>query len=62
MYQFSALVEEPSDRFDMEVFAYVLMSNHYYLLLKTLNAIYPRSCNDETVKSPEIAIYENLTQ
>ncbi|MBU3948142.1 MAG: transposase [Proteobacteria bacterium] len=37
-HRFLALVEELSDRFDIEVFAYVLMSNHYHLLLKTIDA------------------------
>lgn len=35
---FLALIKELSDRFDIEIFAYVLMSNHYHLLLKTINA------------------------
>ncbi|MBA3037595.1 MAG: hypothetical protein FP814_14020 [Desulfobacterium sp.] len=37
-HMFLALIEELSDRFDIEIFAYVLMSNHYHLLLKTVNA------------------------
>ena len=32
---FLELIKELSDRFNIEVYAYVLMGNHYYLLLKT---------------------------
>ena len=35
---FLALLEELSERFSVEVYAYVLMGNHYHLLLKTLDA------------------------
>ena len=35
---FLALLEELSERFNIEVYAYVMMSNHYHLLLKTLDA------------------------
>ena len=35
---FLALLEELSERFNTEVYAYVMMSNHYHLLLKTLDA------------------------
>jgi len=35
---FLALLEELSGRFNVEVYAYVLMSNHYHLLLKTIDA------------------------
>jgi REP element-mobilizing transposase RayT len=35
---FLSLLEELSDRFDIEIFAYVLMGNHYHILLRTLNA------------------------
>ncbi len=31
-------MEELSERFDIEIFAYVLMDNHYHILLKTLDA------------------------
>ena len=32
---FLGTLTEVSDRFDVDVFAYVLMSNHYHVLLKT---------------------------
>ncbi len=35
---FLNLLEELSERFNVEVYAYVLMSNHYHLLLKTVGA------------------------
>ena len=35
---FLSLLEELIERFDVEVHAYVLMSNHYHLLLKTIDA------------------------
>jgi REP element-mobilizing transposase RayT len=35
---FLSLLEELSERFDIEIFAYVLMGNHYHILLKTLGA------------------------
>jgi REP element-mobilizing transposase RayT len=35
---FLSLLEELSERFDIEIFAYVLMGNHYHILLKTLDA------------------------
>jgi len=35
---FLGLLEELSERFNIEVYAYVMMSNHYHLLLKTLDA------------------------
>ena len=35
---FLSLLEELSERFDIEVYAYVLMRNHYHLLVKTLDA------------------------
>ena len=35
---FLSLLEEFSERFNVEVYAYVLMSNHYHLLVKTLDA------------------------
>ena len=35
---FLALLEELSKRFNVEVYAYVLMDNHYHLLLKTVDA------------------------
>jgi len=31
-------VEEMSERFDVNIFAYFLMDNHYHLLLKTIRA------------------------
>ncbi len=37
-YLFLNLLEELSERFNVEVFAYVLMNNHYHLLLKTVDA------------------------
>ncbi|MFC1863317.1 transposase [Thermodesulfobacteriota bacterium] len=36
---FLNLIEELSERFNIEMYAYVLMSNHYHLLLKTADAI-----------------------
>ena len=36
--QFLDLLKEFSDRFGIEVYAYVLMGNHYHLLLKTPDA------------------------
>lgn len=35
---FLALLEEVSERFCVEIYAYVLMNNHYHLLLKTIDA------------------------
>ena len=35
---FLSLLEELSERFNIEVYAYVLMNNHYHLLVKTLDA------------------------
>jgi putative transposase len=35
---FLGLLEELSERFDIEVYAYVLMNNHYHLLIKTIAA------------------------
>jgi REP element-mobilizing transposase RayT len=35
---FISLLGELSERFDIEIVAYVLMSNHYHLLIKTRNA------------------------
>ena len=35
---FLSLLEELSERFNVEVYAYVLMSNHYHLLVKTIDA------------------------
>jgi putative transposase len=35
---FLSLLEELTDRFDIEIYAYVLMGNHYHLLLKTIDA------------------------
>jgi REP element-mobilizing transposase RayT len=35
---FLSLLEELSERFDIEISAYVLMGNHYHILLKTLGA------------------------
>ena len=43
--QFLDTVGEMSERFAVDVFAYVLMDNHYHLLLKTRRAIYQRRCN-----------------
>jgi Transposase IS200 like len=34
-YRFLDCLTELHDRFDIELYAYVLMSNHYHLLLKT---------------------------
>ncbi len=35
---FLSLLEELSERFNIEIYAYVLMNNHYHLLIKTLDA------------------------
>ena len=35
---FINLIGEMSDRFDVDIFAYVLMNNHYHILLRTNNA------------------------
>ena len=32
---FLGVLEEMSDRFEVDIFAYVLMSNHYHLLMRT---------------------------
>jgi putative transposase len=37
-HQFLELLEAMSERFNVEVYAYVLMKNHYHLLLKTIDA------------------------
>jgi putative transposase len=34
-YLFLALLEEMTDRFNVDIYAYVLMGNHYHLLVKT---------------------------
>ena len=34
-----------SDRFEIEVYAYVLMDNHYHLLLKTNKPNISKACN-----------------
>ncbi len=36
--QFLSVLEEMSERFDIEVHAWVLMTNHYHLLLRTRRA------------------------
>ena len=35
---FSDVIEKMSERFEIDVFAYVLMSNHYHVLLRTRRA------------------------
>ena len=35
---FLALLEELSERFNIEIYSYVLMGNHYHILLKTIEA------------------------
>ena len=35
---FLETISELSERFDIDVFAYVLMDNHYHLLVRTRNA------------------------
>jgi putative transposase len=37
-HMFLALLEELSERFNVDIYAYVLMDNHYHLLLKTVEA------------------------
>ena len=37
-YRFLDCLAELHGRFDIELYAYVLMSNHYHLLLKTIDA------------------------
>jgi putative transposase len=37
-YLFLDLLAQLSERFNLEIYAYVLMSNHYHLLLKTIDA------------------------
>ena len=32
---FLSVLEEMSDRFEVDIFTYVLMSNHYHLLIRT---------------------------
>ena len=32
---FLGVLEEMSERFEVDIFAYVLMSNHYHLLIRT---------------------------
>ena len=32
---FLSVLEEMSSRFEVDIFAYVLMSNHYHLLIRT---------------------------
>jgi len=42
---FLETVGEMSDRFEVDVFAFVLMSNHYHLLLRTNLPTCLRPCN-----------------
>lgn len=35
---FLSLLAEITDRYNIEIYAYVLMSNHYHLLIKTMDA------------------------
>ena len=37
-HRFLNTIEEMSSRFEIDVFAYVLMSNHYHLLIRTRRA------------------------
>nr|CBX28531.1 hypothetical protein N47_G38550 [uncultured Desulfobacterium sp.] len=34
---FLSFIDQLSDWFDIEIFAYVLMDSHYHILLKTIN-------------------------
>ena len=59
---FLETLSEMSERFDIEIYAYVLMSNHYHLLIRTLRAnlkkamqwfgtTYTRRFNNQNVRS-----------
>ncbi len=41
---FLEILGKMSDRFDVEVYAYVLMDNHYHLILKTNKPNISKSC------------------
>ena len=38
-------IGEMADNYDVDIFAYVLMGNHYHILLRTNQAIFPKACN-----------------
>ena len=42
---FIDLIGEMAVRFEIDVYAWVLMGNHYHLLLKTNRPIYPKACS-----------------
>ena len=58
-------VGEMGERFEVDIFAYVLMDNHYHLLFRTNRANLCRSCSglapptrsDSTCATIEVAIY-----
>ena len=42
---FLDVIGEMADNYDVGIFAYVLMSNHYHILLRRIMPIFPRACN-----------------
>ena len=53
---FLETISEMSERFKVDILAYVLMSNHYHLLVRTNRVNLKRQCNDLTRPIPEDSI------
>ncbi|RZB36774.1 MAG: hypothetical protein SRB2_01853 [Desulfobacteraceae bacterium Eth-SRB2] len=53
-------ISEMPERFEMDVFNYVLMSNHYYLLVKTHRTNLKKQCNGSARSIPEDSITDSI--